>query len=123
MKNSKGFKKVENIITGLGRHQDPESVSLLEEVGTNSSLDCVREMTARTLIKRNEPGSLRVVISNKGKGIHDMSTIVAMSSINELLALKDKSAAVEVLQDTISNHEDQEVRDNARSVKALISLS
>ncbi|MDR1168311.1 MAG: hypothetical protein LBK53_05410 [Heliobacteriaceae bacterium] len=120
---NKVFKKVENIIEGLGMHQDPQSIGLLEEVGTNSSLDCVRELTSRALIKKNMPDALKIVIGNAGKGINDLSSIVAMSSINELLSLKDKTAAVDVLQDTIENHPDEQIRDNARSVKALISLS
>ena len=67
--------------------------------------------------------SLNVVISNKGKGINDMSTVVAMSTINELLSLNDKTEAIKILEDTVENHSDEEVRDNARSVKALMALS
>ncbi len=120
---NKSFKKVEKIIDGLRQHKDTEAVGLLEEVGTNSSLDCVREMTSRALIKRNEPESLQIVIGHKGKGIHDMSTIVAMSAINEILALKDKTFASQVLEETVNSHEDEAVRDNARSVRALLALS
>ena len=52
-----------------------------------------------------------------------MSTVVAMSTINELLSLSDKSEAIRILEDTVENHSDEEVRDNARSVKALMALS
>jgi len=52
-----------------------------------------------------------------------MSTVVAMSTINELLSLQDKSNAMKVLEDTVEMHSDEEVRDNARSVKALMALS
>ena len=46
-----------------------------------------------------------------------------MSTINELLALEDKSEAIKILEDTVEMHSDEEVRDNARSVKALMALS
>ena len=64
-----------------------------------------------------------VIISSKGKGINDLSTSVAMSTINELLQLKDKEEAISVLENTENNHEDDEVRETARSVKALMSFS
>ena len=80
-------------------------------------------MTARALVKKNMHDSLKVVITNKGKGINDMSTVVAMSTINELLSLDDKSEAMKILEDTVDQHSDEEVRDNARSVKALMALS
>ena len=81
-------------------------------------------MTARALVKRNESNSLTVVISHKGKGINDMSTVVAMSTINCLLSLEDKELAMKVLEDTISNEGiEEDVRENARSVKALMALS
>ena len=67
--------------------------------------------------------ALKVVIANKGKGINDMSTVVAMSTINELLSLTDKTIAMKVLSNTVEMHSDEEVRDNARSVKALMALS
>ena len=81
-------------------------------------------MTSRALVKRNEHDSLNVVISNRGKGINDMSTIVAMSTINELLSLENKEEAMKVLESTISSEGfDEEVKENARSVKALMALS
>ncbi len=116
-------KDVTNIIEGLGINENPETISILEDVGTNSKIDAIREMTARALVKKNMHDSLKVVITNKGKGINDMSTVVAMSTINELLSLSDKSEAMKILEDTVNEHSDEEVRDNARSVKALMALS
>ena len=104
-------------------NENPESISILEDVGTNSKIDAIREMTSRALVKKNVHDALKVVITNKGKGINDMSTVVAMSTINELLSLNDKSEAIKILEDTVNMHSDEEVRDNARSVKALMALS
>lgn len=123
MADRKIEKDVTNIIEGLRMNQDPRSIELLEDVGTNSKVDAIREMTSRALVKKNEHDSLTVVITNKGKGINDMSTVVAMSTINELLSLEDKTEAMKVLEDTVEMHSDEEVRDNARSVKALMALS
>ena len=123
MTDKKTVRNVSNIIEGLGMNSNSECVGILEDIGTNSSVDAIREMTARALVKRNEHESLKVVITNKGKGINDMSTIVAMSTINELLSLPDKTEAMKVLTDTIEMHTDEEVRDNARSVKALMAIS
>lgn len=115
--------KVRKIIDALSIHTDPESISVLNEVGTNSSIDEVREMTSRALVKKNTHNALEVVISNQGKGINDLSTAVAMSTINELLSLEDKTEAISILEDTVNNHSEENVRDNARSVKALMALS
>lgn len=123
MADKKTVKNVTNIIEGLGMNPNSEAISILEDVGTNSKIDAIREMTSRALVKRNEHDSLKVVISNKGKGINDMSTVVAMSTINELLSLNDKTEAIKILEDTVEMHSDEEVRDNARSVKALMALS
>ena len=90
IKNNKNFNKVSNIIESLAINPNPDSVAVLEEIGTNSSIDEVRELTSRALVKRNEHNSLSVVIANRGKGINDMSTVVAMSTINELLSLENK---------------------------------
>ena len=119
----KVIKNVTNIIEGLGMNPDHETISILEDVGKNSKVDAIREMTSRALVRKNEHDALQVVISNKGKGINDMSTVVAMSTINELLSLSDKTEAMKVLTDTVEMHSDEEVRDNARSVKALMALS
>ncbi len=123
MVDKKIVKDVTNIIEGLGMNENPESISILEDVGTNSKVDAIREMTSRALVRKNVHDSLKVVITNKGKGINDMSTVVAMSTINELLSLNDKSEAMKILEDTVEMHSDEEVRDNARSVKALMALS
>ena len=123
MTDKKIVKNVTNIIEGLGMNENPESILILEDVGTNSKVDAIREMTSRALVKKNVHDALKIVITNKGKGINDMSTVVAMSTINELLSLNDKSEAIKILEDTINMHSDEEVRDNARSVKALMALS
>ena len=124
MRNNKNFNKVSNIIESLTINPNPDSVAVLEEIGTNSSIDEVRELTSRALVKRNEHDSLSVVISNRGKGINDMSTVVAMSTINELLSLENKEEAMKILENTISSESfDEEVKENARSVKALMALS
>ncbi len=123
-KTTKTYNRVSDIIDSLTINPNPESVAVLEEIGTNSSIDEVREMTARALVKRNEQNSLSVVISQRGKGINDMSTVVAMSTINCLLSLEDKEEAMKVLENTISGEGiEEDVRENARSVKALMALS
>ena len=123
MKTTKQYNKVSDIIDSLTINPNPDSVAVLEEIGTNSSIDEVREMTARALVKRNEPHSLAVVISQRGKGINDMSTVVAMSTINALLSLEDKQEAMKVLENTIGGEYADDVKENARSVKALMALS
>lgn len=123
MVDKKIVKNVTNIIDGLSQNTNPETINILEDIGTNSKVDVIREMTSRALVKKNQHDSLKVVITNKGKGINDMSTVVAMSTINELLSLSDKTEAMKVLTDTVEMHSDEEVRDNARSVKALMALS
>ncbi|MFI3300498.1 MAG: hypothetical protein R3Y28_03665 [Candidatus Gastranaerophilales bacterium] len=116
-------KDVNNIIEGLRMNQDPRSIDMLEDVGTNSSVDAIRELTSRALVKKNEYEALKVVVMSKGKGINDMSTQVAMSTINELLSLADKTIAMSVLSEALSEEFDEEIRDNARSVRALMALS
>ena len=46
-----------------------------------------------------------------------------MSTINEILALKDKGEVIKILDDTINMHSDETVKENARSVKSLLALS
>lgn len=117
-------KKIKNIIQALGEHKDSESaIRLLTEFGTNSPDDEIREYTAQTLIRKNTHDSLRVVLISQGKGINDLSARVAMASINELLSLKDKTEAIKILDDTIKMHSDEEVRNTARSVRALMTFS
>ena len=122
-KSTKNFNRVSDIIDSLIINPKPEAVNVLEEIGTNSSIDEVREMTAVALVKRNEQHSLDIVISRNGKGINDMSTAVAMSTINALLSLEDKQEAMKVLENTISGDFEDTVKENARSVKALMALS
>jgi hypothetical protein len=116
--------KIRNIIQALGEHSDSQAaIEILTELGTNSPDDEIRELTAQTLIKKNTHESLRVVLISKGKGINDLSARVAMASINELLALKDKSEAIKILDDTIKLHSEEDVRNTARSVRALMTFS
>lgn len=117
-------KKIRNIIQALGEHKDTQAaIDLLTEFGTNSPDDEIRELTAQTLIRKNIHESLRVVLISKGKGINDLSARVAMASINELLALKDKTEAIKILDDTIKLHSEEDVRNTARSVRALMTFS
>ena len=116
--------KIRNIIQALGEHKDSQAaIDILTELGTNSPDDEVRELTAQTLIKKNTHESLRVVLISKGKGINDLSARVAMASINELLSLRDKSEAIRILDDTIKLHSEEDVRNTARSVRALMTFS
>ena len=115
--------KVEHIIEALCRHKDDSAVEVLSRIGTNWPIDDIREQTAKALVRRNTHDSLSVVIINKGKGINDLNPKVAMSVINEIISLKDKSEAMKILEDTINMHSDENVRETARSVKALIELS
>ena len=94
-------RKIRNIIEALCLHEDADSIRVLEQMGTNSSDDEIRELTARALVRKNMHDSLAVTITNKGKGINDMSTVVAMSTINELLALDNKDEALKILSDTV----------------------
>jgi len=112
-----------NIIEALSKHQDSAAVGVLEDVGTDCPSDEIRRLTAKALIDRNTYDSLSVVIQKKGKGINDLSTSVAMSTINELLTLKDKSEALKVLDETEENADDEIVKETARSVKALMAFS
>ncbi len=116
-------RKVKNIIEALGRHKDADSIRVLNELGTNCPIDEIREMTSKALIRKNTKEALEIMIVNKGKGINDLSARVAMCAINELLALKDKQEALEILENTINSETEKEVQDTARSVKALMSFS
>lgn len=116
-------KNIVEIIDALADHKDNESIRVLEELGTNSPDNEVREYTSRALVKKNVHDSLKVVIINQGKGINDLSPAVAMSTINEILAIKDKTEVMKILDDTINMHSDETVRENARSVKSLLALS
>ena len=52
--DKKTVKNVSNIIEGLGMNPNSECIGILEDVGTNSKIDAIREMTSRALVKRNE---------------------------------------------------------------------
>lgn len=116
-------KKIEKIIKALECHEDAGAIAILEELGTNSPDNDVRELTSKALVRRNVHDSLKVVIINQGKGINDLSPVVAMSTVNEILSLEDKSEVIKILDDTINMNSIDEVRENARSVRSLLSLS
>ncbi|MBP3821203.1 hypothetical protein J6G99_06115 [bacterium] len=124
IKTNKNYNRIVDIVDSLIINPNPEAIDVLEEIGTNSSIDEVRELTAKALVKRNETKSLSIVISQKGKGINDMSTVVAMSTINCLLSLEDKQEAMKILEETIASEDlAEDVIENARSVRALMNLS
>lgn len=116
-------KKVERIIDALEKHEDMESIEILEELGTNSPDNEVRELTSKALVRKNVHDSLKVVIINQGKGINDLSPVVAMSTVNEILALEDKTEVIKILDDTINMNDIEEVKENAMSVRSLLTLS
>jgi len=111
------------IIEALGRHKDEESIDVLIDLGTNSSREDVREETATALIRKNNERALRILISNKGKGINDLSTKVALSTVGKLVKIENKRDLMNVLDETIGSECPQEVKHSARSLKALITLS
>lgn len=116
-------KKLNNIIEALSKHEDSSAVEVLERLGTNCSDEEVRRLTARALINRNSYDSLSIVIQKEGKGINDLDTSVAMSTINELLAMEDKSEVLKVLDEAQEKTSSESIRENARSVKALMAFS
>lgn len=116
-------KILSNIIEALSKHKDSSAVGVLEDVGTNCPNDEIRKLTAKALIDRNTYDSLSVVILRQGKGINDLSTSVAMSAINELLALKDKSEVIKVLSEAEKVDSNDTIKETARSVKALMAFS
>lgn len=116
-------KKLNNIIEALSRHEDASAIDVLKNVGTNCHDDEIRRLTSKALVNRNTEDSLMIVMTEKGKGIHDLSTSVAMGTINEILSLEDKTYAIKILDEVSEVHEDEEIRETARSVKALMALS
>ena len=116
-------KNISKIIDALVEKEDEKALEVLERVGTNCSIDEVRRMTAKALVKKNTPESLAIVIGKKGKGINDLSTSVAMSTINELLSLEDKENAVKVLSDVQESAQEEEIRGTAGSVKTLMEYA
>ena len=115
--------KLENIIEALSIHEDNDAVRILDEIGTNCEIDDVRELTAKALVKRNSEESLNLVINHDGKGINDLSPRVVMTTINELLALENKENVIKVLDKTIEENENQDVKDTASSIKALMTFT
>ena len=89
-------KNIAEIIDALTAHEDTSSIQVLEELGTNSPDNEIREYTSRALVKKNLHDSLKVVIINQG---------------------------IKILDDTINMHSDEAVKENARSVKSLLALS
>ena len=83
-------RNVLEIIDALTAHEDNDSIRVLEELGTNSPDNEVREYTSRALVRKNVHDSLKVVIINQGKGINDLliaSRILFISfSINTCLS-------------------------------------
>lgn len=120
MSRTRAISEMSKIIEALGRHSDSSAVSVLEEVGTNSSDDMIRELTANALIHRNTNDSLKVVLIYKGKGIHDLSANVAASAIDSLMSLSDKSEALRILDEAIRTHFDESIRMRACEVRDLI---
>ena len=116
-------KKIEKIIEALEAHEDMNSIDVLEELGTNSPDNEVRERTSKALVRKNADSSLKIVINKSGKGINDLDTSVAMSTVNEILSLDDKTKVLKILEDTINSNSVEEIRENARSVKSLLELS
>ena len=115
--------RLSNIIEALSRHENEAAEEVLERIGTNCDNDEVRRVTAKALVHRNTYNSLAIVINKKGKGVNDLSTSVAMSTINEILSLKDTEQVLKVLAEAEENNSDEIIRETARSVKALIAFS
>jgi len=111
---------VSDIIAALGKHSDEAAIGVLEKVGTNCSDNEVRKMTAKALIQRNTHDSLKVLIINKGKGIHDYNEDVSKSVVGMLKAQKDKSETLKILEDTIEFHSDNEVKEKSEEVRNII---
>ena len=116
-------KNVAEIIDALAAHEDHSSIDVLEELGTNSPDNEVREYTSRALVRKNVHDSLKIVIINQGKGINDLSTKVALSTVGKLVQLQDKDELIKVLDETINSENAEEIKNTARSLKALITLS
>jgi hypothetical protein len=79
-------------------------------------------MTCCALVKKNTPDSLKIVTANEGKGINDMSKIVAMRTISELINLEDKITAIRVLDEVSQNGETQAIQDHALAVRNILSM-
>ncbi|MDD3594542.1 MAG: hypothetical protein PHX18_07940 [Candidatus Gastranaerophilales bacterium] len=117
------MKNALKIIEALGRHDDMNAVAVLEDVGTNSAKEEIRTETAKALIRRNSCDALRILLTKQGKGVHDLSTKVAMTTVNGLLALEDKTELLKIIDETISHNKEEEFLNTAKSLRALINLS
>ena len=124
VKNNKPIDLTNENVRMFGIKPDGNRIFNDATITNPTSGKCLVELTSQMLVRKNIHDALKVVIINKGKGINDMSTVVAMSTINELLSLENKEEAMKILENTISSESfDEEVKENARSVKALMALS
>jgi len=115
--------KALKIIQALGIHEDNEAITLLRDLGTNSSREDVREETIKALIKRNSTEALKVIVADKGKGINDLNMKVAIGAVNNLMNIKDKTELLNILNETVDSDLSEEIKLSARSLRALITLS
>lgn len=123
MQEIKNMNEIECIIEALGKHSDNSAISVLEEIGTNSTDELIRELTVKALVSKNTHDSLKVVLISNGKGIHDLNDQVSESAISSLMALPDKTEAIRILEDTVNMHSDEIVRTRANQVKTILSGS
>ena len=49
-------KKIRKIIETLGQHEDNQAIAVLEELGTNSADNDIRELTSQMLVRKNHYG-------------------------------------------------------------------
>lgn len=117
------MKNIGLIIEALEKNQDEDSVRVLEEVGTNNFMDEIREMTAKALINKNSDCSLKAIINNNGKGINDLSERVRNSTIEALLNLENKEMVLNILNETIEQHCDEQVKNRAIEVRQMLENS
>ena len=76
-------KNISEIINALAEHKDNDSIRVLEELGTNSPDNEIREYTSKALVRKNIHDSLKVVIINQGKGINDLSARDVSAELRE----------------------------------------
>ena len=55
-------RRIKNIIEALARHNDEDSIRVLDELGTNCPIDEIREMTSKALIKRTLTNLLKQLL-------------------------------------------------------------
>ena len=90
-------KNVAEIIDALAAHQDSASIDVLEEIGTNSPDNEVREYTSRALVRKNVHDSLKIVIINQGKNYHLNDGCIPFASKYSCLAFSRSSSDSAVL--------------------------